>query len=271
MSDFVQIYSRDGLPMRPLVMGQVNRVEAIVEVEGSTSVQFDAATFEVAKSGVTQSYSIAGGGVTVSGNELYVDISSSVISSTLAANELEVLNGAWSITINGSSAPVQFEEVFFVTRKSIACPLRTRDLIERYPLLGTPNAYPIDPSTGLRQTSWAPQIRLAWQELVEWFALQGREKAPWMICNCMALRNMTLWSTIMVISRMNMNGLSNQIWNFHLADASERLSKAQASTLAYYQAGGRNRFGEQPSMNRGPVEDPKLMTGTVSDEDFGKW
>lgn len=271
-ADLIQVYTREGLPIRPLVIGQTTRVEVLSEIEGSTNVTITAATFELAKNAATQNYSIAGGTVTLTGNELYVDVTSSVLTSTLGANELETLNGVWNIWFSGYSFPVTFEEVYFTSRKSIPCPLRTYDLIEAYPLLGNANAHPIDPRTGARQTSWAPQIRLAWKEIWEWFSTLGREKAPWMICNCMALGAMVKWQTVIIISRMNINGMgTSQIWNIHMAEAIKELDKAKAATIAYYQSGGRNRLGEQPSMNRGPVQDPQLLTGTVSDEDFGKW
>lgn len=270
--DLVQAYTREGFPMRPLVMGQTTRVEVLLEVEGSTSVTVTNASFKLARNSVIQPYTLGAGTVISSGNELYVDITGTVISTTLGANELECLNGIWEITVSGQANPVYFEEVFFVSRKSIACPLRTRDLVERFPQLGNPNSYPIDRSTGARQTSWAPQIRIAWRSTWEWFATLGREKAPWLICNAISLQPLVLWETMIVISQLNVNGIpGDRTWEMHLASALDNLKTTKATTLAYYQRGTRNNLGEQPSVNRGPIQEPIPMTGVVSDEDFGKF
>lgn len=268
-----QVYTREGHPYRALVLGQTTRIDVAVEIESSTAVTISSATLEIARdSTTTKTYTSAGATVTLSGNEATVDVSDADIITTLSLQELQTCTGAWTISVTGHPNTLQFEEIFFVSRKKISCPVSTRTLIDSHALLGNINAYPIDSSTGQRQTSWAPQIRIAWRNVMQWFSTMGRDRAPWMICNCMALEPLVRAECVIVIAELMINGANSQIWAIQLERALKERIDLRAASMAEYAAGSRTGFGKAPPMEKRPIQEPiGSFTGVQRGSDFGKY
>lgn len=274
MSDpgLVQISTKDGFPMRVLVLGQTTRLEWQVELESSTSVTLSAVTFELARGETTKAYSLAGATITVSGADITVDVSNTDLVTTLTSNELDILQGSLTVTISGESNVQHFQEDLFVSRCNVACPVRTSHILNEYPELQKATSYPIDPLTGSRQTTWAPQLRLAWMDvLVDLYAMGGVTKYPLMVTSNPVLTPLVKAAFVKVLARVQITLFQTDIWKWHLARAEKDYDRLMSTLKPTYAQGSRTRFGVEPIKERVPLREPMLLVGNPRDSDFGKW
>lgn len=260
----VSIGTINGYSTREVVYDEDTTLEIVFQDDGAVFTPTRVRAV-LANNNVTHTFDSDLSTVTIISGQATITVTPAIIQNTLVLNPWQNFKISWELTLTDGSIK-RYKEIVWVAQEEILPSLQSSDITTYYAELSLPNSIPPG------QTSWYPQINIAWREVRNWFENQTLDRSIWKAENSQSFRALHLEWTLLNISLYQASRVTNsKIWEMRIDTHTKRLEKLKATTLTYFAEGTTTQWGQAAYKDKKTVKTPEFWSGRSSGYDYGKW